>query len=174
MVYYYILENNLICLNTHFQKRRGQSWTHTSPNASNSQIDYVIINRKWKNSAINCRAYNSFISVATDHRIVSAHIRLSLRANKTRKSNRKNFKWSELRNNSALRSSFVIKVQNRFEALQNTSLLPTANSIYSNFEIACKEIAAETIPLKPKTKRRIPWENLNIRNKRKILHEAAQ
>ena len=79
----YILENNLKCLNTHFQKRRGKSWTHTSPNASNSQIDYVIINRKWKNSAINCRAYNSFISVATDHRIVSAHIRLSLRANKT-------------------------------------------------------------------------------------------
>ena len=169
----YILENNLICLNTHFQKRCGQSWTHTSPNASNSQIDDFIINRKWKNSAINCRAYNSFISVATDHRIVSAHIRLSLRVNKTRKSNRKNFERSELRNNSALRSSFVIKVQNRFEALQ-TSILPTANSICSNFEIACKEIAAETIPLKPKTKRRIPWENLNIRNKRKILHEAAQ
>ena len=99
---------------------------------------------------------------------------MSLRANKTRKSNRKNFEWSELRNNSALRSSFVIKVQNRFEALQNTSFLPTANSIYSNFEIACKEIAAEIIPLKPKTKRRIPWENLNIKNKRTILHEAAQ
>ena len=129
----YILENNLICLNTNFQKRRGQSWTHTSPNASKSQIYYVIINRKWKNSAINCIAYNSFISVASDHRIVSAHIRLSPRANKTRKSNRKNFEWSELRNNSALRSSFVIKVQNRFEALQNTSLLPTANSIFSNF-----------------------------------------
>ena len=170
----YILENNLICLNTHFQKRRGHSWTHTSPNASNSQIDYVIINRKWKNSAINCRANNYFISVATDHRIVSAYIRLSLRANKRRKSNRKNFEWSELRNNSTLRSPFVIKVQNRFEALQNTSLLPTANSIYTNFEISCKEIAAETIPLKPKTKRRIPWENLNIRNKRKILHEATQ
>ena len=112
--------------------------------------------------------------MATDHRIVSSHIRLSLRANKTRKSNRKNFEWSELRNKSALRSSFVIKVQNRFEALQNKSLLPTANSIYSNFEIACKEIATETISLKPKKKRRIPWENLNIRNKRKILHDAAQ
>ena len=59
-------------------------------------------------------------------------------------------------------------------SLQNTSLLPTVNTIYSHFEIACKEIAAETIPLKHKTKRRIPWENLNIRNKRKILHEAAQ
>ena len=148
----YILENNLICLNTHFQKRRGQSWTHTSPNDSNSPIDYVIINKKWKHSSINCRAYNSFINVATDHRIVSAHIRLRLRANNTRKSNRKKFELSELRNNSALRSSFVIKVQNRFEALQNTSLLPTAKSIYSNFEINCKEISAETIPLKPKKK----------------------
>ena len=38
-------------------------------------------------------------------------------------------------------------------SLQNTSLLPTANSIYSHFEIACKEIAAETISLKHKKKK---------------------
>ena len=39
--------------------------------------------------------------------------------------------------------------------IYNTSLLATAYSLYSNFEIACKVIAADTIPQKPKTKRKI-------------------
>ena len=47
----FIHENNLLCLNTHFQKRAGQLWTHTSPNNFKSQIDFIIINKKWKNSA---------------------------------------------------------------------------------------------------------------------------
>ena len=31
---------------------------------------------------MNCRAYNSFISIASDHRILSTEIKLSFRANK--------------------------------------------------------------------------------------------
>ena len=46
-----------------------------------SQIHYTIINIKWNNSDKNCRAYNSFISAASDHRIISANIRLRLRKN---------------------------------------------------------------------------------------------
>ena len=44
----YLQENKLLCLNTHFQKRTGQKWTHKSPNNYSSQIDNIIINRKWK------------------------------------------------------------------------------------------------------------------------------
>ena len=62
-----------------YQKGSGQTWNHTSPNNLKSQIDFIIINSKWKNSAKNSRAYNSFISLASDHRIVSANIKLSLR-----------------------------------------------------------------------------------------------
>ena len=51
-----------------------------------SQIDYIIINRKWNNSANNCRAYKSFISVESDHRIISANIKLSLIANNKKSS----------------------------------------------------------------------------------------
>ena len=83
----YINDNNLLCLNTKYQKRTGQLWIHISPNGSKAQLDYVINNRKWKNSAKNCRAFNSFVSVASDHRVVSTQIRLSLRANKKKNSN---------------------------------------------------------------------------------------
>ena len=49
MLKYYLQENNMLCLNTHFQKRHVQLWTHNSPNDFKSQID-IIINKKWKNS----------------------------------------------------------------------------------------------------------------------------
>ena len=53
---------------------QGQSWMHKSPNSSMYQIDYITINIKWKNSANNCRDYNSFINVASDNRIISEDI----------------------------------------------------------------------------------------------------
>ena len=50
MLHNFINENNLICLNTHFQKKVGQLWTHKAPNKTLAQLDYVLINKKWKNS----------------------------------------------------------------------------------------------------------------------------
>ena len=67
----FMIENRLTCLNTNFQKREGKLWTYTYANKSKAQIDYVLINRKWKNSAMNCKAYFSFEGVSSDHRIVT-------------------------------------------------------------------------------------------------------
>ena len=75
----FMIENRLTCLNTNYQKREGRLWTYTYANNSKAQIDYVFINRKWKNSAMNCEAYSSFEGVSSDHRIVTAKVRLSLR-----------------------------------------------------------------------------------------------
>ena len=74
----FMIENRLTCLNTNFQKREGKLWTHTYVNKSKAQIDYLFINRKWKNSAMNCEAYSTLEGVSSDHRIVMAKIRLSL------------------------------------------------------------------------------------------------
>ena len=146
----------------------------TAPNTCTSQIDYVIINKKWKNSATNCRAYNSFASIASDHRIVSAQIKLSLRVNKKKTSKNKTYDWSCLKNNTEIRKSFITKVKNRFEILLNTSSTKTADSTFAHFETSRKEIDKEIIPLKPKLKKRIPWETLEIFNKRTILQETAE
>ena len=54
----------------------GKLWTYTYTNNSKTEIDYVFIKRKWNNSAVNCEAYSSFEGVSTDHRIVTAKIRL--------------------------------------------------------------------------------------------------
>ena len=73
------IENRLTCLNTNFQKREGKLWTYTYANNNKAQIDYVLINKKWKNSAMNCEGYSSSEGVSSDHRIVTAKIRQSIR-----------------------------------------------------------------------------------------------
>ena len=80
----FMIENRLTCLNTNYQKREGKLWISTYTNNSKAQIDYVFINRKWKNTANNYEVYSSFEGVSSDHRIVTAKIRLSLRNNATR------------------------------------------------------------------------------------------
>ena len=80
----FMIENRLACLNTNYQKREGKLWTYTYANNTKAQIDYVLIKKKWKNSAMNCEAYSSFEGVSTDHRIVTAKIWLSLQKNAKR------------------------------------------------------------------------------------------
>ena len=61
----------------------GKFWTFISDmNGSNSIIDYILINKKWKNSKKsihNPEAYNFDSHCGSDHRVVVAKLRLSLR-----------------------------------------------------------------------------------------------
>ena len=77
-------ECGLNITNTMFEKRKGKLWTFISDmNGRKSQINYILVNKKWKNSIHNVEAYNSFSSLGSDHRLVTANIRLSLRMSKT-------------------------------------------------------------------------------------------
>ena len=166
--------NDLITLNTTFSKRVGQLWTYEGPNWNRAQLDYFLTNRKWRNSAKNCRAFNSFVSVSSDHCIsVSAQIRLTLRTNK--KSNSITcYDWSVLKNDANVAASFVTTVNNRFAILQDSIQTISANNTYKSFETACREAADAIIPQKPKVKTRKPWENEEIHRKRLLLHQAQE
>ena len=94
----FMIENRFTCLNTNNQKREVKLWTYTYGNNNKAQIDYVLINKKWKNSAMNCAAYSSFEGVSFDHRIVTEKIRLSLRKNATRTATTKHYDWGLLNN----------------------------------------------------------------------------
>ena len=80
-----MLEYDLLAANTEFQKRKGKLWTFRD-NASNScrQLDYILVRKKWRNSVNNAEAYNSFNTARSDHRVVMAIVRLSLRVPKLR------------------------------------------------------------------------------------------
>ena len=53
------LENRLTCFDTKFQKRYRKLWTYTYANNAKAQIDSILINKKWINSPLNCKAYSS-------------------------------------------------------------------------------------------------------------------
>ena len=157
----FMIENRLTCLNTNFQKREGKLWTYTYASNSKAQIDYIFINRKWKNSAMNCEAYSSFEGVSSDHRIVTAKVQLSLRKNVTRTATTKHYDWALL-NNRDIRDKYALELRNRFETLQEKTEKGTPNDEYENFVEAHLEAASKCIPTKPRTKYRVNWEMLAV------------
>jgi len=65
----------------------------------------------------NVDAYNSFSSLGSDHRLVTARIRLSLRMSKT-PAKLKHYDWSSLRDKE-LQEMYTITVRNRYTELYN-------------------------------------------------------
>ena len=84
-------------------------------NADNTkaQIDYILINKKWNNSALNCEIFYSFECVSSDHRIVIVKIRLSQRLNL-----RTVHYDGSLLNKRDIRDKYTLTLRNKFDALQ--------------------------------------------------------
>ena len=138
--------NRLTCLNTNFQKREENLWTYTYANNTKAQIDYVFINKKWNNRALNCEAYSLFEGWS-DHRIITAKIRLSLRKNASRTPTTVHYDWSLL-NNRDIRDKYALALRNKYDALHEKIETHTPNEEYENFVNAHLEAAAEYIPTK--------------------------
>ena len=97
-----------------------------------------------ENSVKNEDAYNSFATIGSDHRIVSAKLRLSLRANEKTPVNKINYDWAKLKENSDIQERYTVAVKNRFYTL--TAREETATERYERFIDANKEAARETLP----------------------------
>ena len=122
---------------------------------------------------MNCEAYSSFKGVSSDHRIVTAKLRLNLRKNATRTVTTKHYDWALL-NNRNIRDKYVLELRNRFETLQKKTEKGTPNNEYENFVDAHLEAASKCIPTKPRTKYRVPWETLAVREKRGLVKTACK
>ncbi len=122
-----IMEKDLIVTNTYFKKHDGKLWTFLGPGGYKAQIDYIITRRKWRNPVLNCEAYSTFTNVGSDHRVVSARIRLSLKANCKSPPKRVIYKWNEFSRDKDLQES-SIEVRNRFSALTEDSQTDTSIS----------------------------------------------
>ncbi|KAJ8384466.1 hypothetical protein AAFF_G00204870 [Aldrovandia affinis] len=78
-----LTEHELLAANTLFRKRMGKRWTFQDRATSmRRQLDYILVRRKWK-SILNAESYSTFDSVGSDHRVVAARLRLSLRVPKS-------------------------------------------------------------------------------------------
>ena len=77
-----------------------------------------------------------------------------------------------LLNNRDIRDKYALELRNRFEALQEKAGTP--NDEYENFVEAHLEAASKCIPTKPRTKYRVPWATLAVREKGALVKTAPK
>ena len=165
---------NLTNLSTSFQKKKGKLWTFQYPNGQKGQIDHILINKKWGNSAMNCEAYNTYHCLNSDHRPCSAKLRLCLRANKKHASTSTNYDWGLLMNDQTVKHAYTVEVKNRFQALQNQNTDTNAENMYQNIILAHEESGKSHIPIRKKKKKKNTWESDEVSKKRQALHKAFE
>ena len=120
-------------------KKSNKLWTYQHPSGSRSQIDYILIRNKWKNSVRNAQAYSSFSAVGSDHRVVSIHIYLSLRSSKKPVSNpMKGIDWEFISSDPTLKHTFALEVKNRFDAISDPN--DNIETMYSNLIKSNEEV----------------------------------
>ena len=90
-----------------------------------------------------------------------------------RKATTKEYDWALL-NNRDIRDKYVLELRNWFETLQEKTEKSTPNDEYENFVKAHHEAAAKCIPTKLKTKYRVPWETLAVREKLALEKTASK
>ena len=167
-----MLESRLTCLNINSLKGEGKLWTNTYSNNTKAQMHCVYINKKWKNCTLKCEAYSFFEGVSSDHRLVTAKIRLSLRRNTTRTTTTVHYDKSLL-NNRDITDQYALTLRNKFDALQEKTETRTPNDEYENFMNTHLEASAECIPTKQRPKPRVPWDKLAFRKKHAEVKTAS-
>ena len=167
-------EFNLFSSNSSFMKPKGHLWSFEYPNGERTQIDYILFRKKWKNSVHDSRSYSSFSSVCSDHRIVSAKTKLSLRASKTTKPHPlKQIDWKRVAQDSNLSTQYAIEVHNRFSALYSPDItLDNIETTYNHLIKVNQEVALSILPKKPKRSKNISQRVIEARNELKLSSSA--
>ena len=138
-------ECDLAVTNTRFRKRNGKLWTFTYPNGKKAQLDYILVNKKWQNTVRNCEAYNTFCLIGSDHRIVTAELKLKLKLRATKNLKKKTkYNWNCLIKDKDIKEKYNIEVRNRFEVLNTEDNIQSADSIYQSI-VAAHAAATESV-----------------------------
>ena len=153
-----LLECELENTNTRFQKHKRKMWTHLSDGTlTKSQIDFILIRKKWRNSVKDTEAYNYFNSLGSDHRLVRAKLKLSLRKAVT-KPKRTVYDWDEFKRDNDLQNEFALDVRNRYSVLCEEDIglesnVPDITKNYGNFTTAIAETCNKHVPKRQRRNR---------------------
>ena len=128
----------------------GKRWFFEDPKGNHYLLDYILVNSKWKNCVLNSEAYSIFESVGSDHSVIAARIRLSLRSTKP-PSNKKQYDWKLLRHDTEMQSRFRVELRNRYSLLYNEN--SSISEQYDALVKANEHAAKTTLSLVQKTKR---------------------
>ncbi|XP_066923743.1 uncharacterized protein [Clytia hemisphaerica] len=129
---------NLIAGNTVFQKPLPKLWTHRSPNGFLSQIDFVLYRKRWQNSIHDCQAFSSSNPIGSDHRIVTARVKLSVR--RPSPSTSKKLFWQSLTFDKTLSKRIDNEIVSQF------THLPNINQSYTTFVSIANKVGSNLLP----------------------------
>ncbi|CAF1561697.1 unnamed protein product [Adineta ricciae] len=116
--------HNLVITNTWFKNHPRRLWTWKSPgDRTRNQIDYIMVCHRFRNSVISSKAFPG-ADCGSDHVPVISEIRVKLKRLKQPKQIPK-LQVHLLKNNNDLKKQFCIKVQNRFETLNELTEIET-------------------------------------------------
>ena len=153
-------ECELEVTNTRFQKNKRKMWTHLNDGThTKSQLDFILVRNKWRNSVKNTEAYNYFSSLGSDHRLVRAKLKLSLRKAVT-KPKKVVYDWDDFKRDNDLQVEFALEVRNRYSVLceedigQDSEHVPVdITKDYSNFAEAIADTCSKHIPKQQRRRR---------------------
>ena len=171
-----MLEGNLEATNHRFQKRPNKLWTHLSDGTlSKSQIDYILVRRKWRNSIKDTVVSNSFNSLGSDHRAVMSAVKLSFR--KCQAAPRiVRYDYNPLKQSEELQEKYSVEVRNRFSLLLNQEPEephnPTAE--YGKFMDAVHETNKKLLEHIPRRRRDDPSKDVRVAERRRNLFKAKE
>ena len=165
------VENELVILNTWFRHHPRKLWTWRSPGDHyRNQIDYITINKRFRNIVTNARTYPG-ADCNSDHAPVVVDIRLKLK--KPKKKKRKTKINVKMLNDSALQSIYSVTVRNKYDAmmsLEEGTEAVAADKQYSAFKEAIDTANREILPKVAREPKR-PWmtdQILNMMDERRM------
>ena len=79
----------------------GGLWIHNYLNNSKAEINYIFINKKWIDNAVDFEVHSSFDIASSDHRNKKPTAKTS-------------YDWSSL-TNSNIRNHYTVIVRNKFD-----------------------------------------------------------
>lgn len=156
---------DLVAVNTYFQKPSRNLWTCQYPNGSKGQVDYILVRKKWVRSVTNAQSYTTtFDTLHSDHKAVTAKVKLRLRAPKKHQSDFRAINFRSLLETKDLQNQYSVEVYNRFTSLVDD--LPDPTSVQEKYDClgkSCAEVGKQILPKKKTNK----WSNL--RNSREVV-----
>ena len=144
-------ETEMEATNHRFRKKNGKMWTFLSDAThTKSQLDYVLVRKKWRNSIKDTEAYNYFDSVGSDHRLVLSKVRLSLRKTKT-PPRKAIYDWENFREDGELQDQFTVEVRNRYSILREEDIGDTdVTKVYGHLAEAVADTCEALLPKRRK------------------------
>lgn len=112
-------EKGQVIVNSFFRHHPRRLWTWKSPGGQyKNQIDYVTINKRFRNAVTQCKTYpGADCGRGCDHTPVVAEIRVKLKNGRT--PHRREIRNWNLLKREDIKTAFEIEVRNRYDALQD-------------------------------------------------------